>query len=71
MQRIIKHIRRWNIWRKDNRNSRLHKLLVLLGLRQSPTLNFVFLPEELWPGQGFYDGLISVEGGTDMYEQLF
>ena len=69
MKRIIKHIRRWNIWRKDNRNSRLHKLLVLLGLRQSPTLNFVFLPEELWPDQRFHIEPVWLEGGKGTYEQ--
>lgn len=44
--RLIKHIRRWNIWRCYNTNNRWHKLLVLLGLRNSPTLIHTLLPEE-------------------------
>lgn len=47
MKRLIKHIRRWNIWRKYNGNSRMHKLLVLIGLIHSPTMRMVLLPEEL------------------------
>lgn len=44
--RVIKHIRRWNYWRKNNSNGRLHKLLVLLGVIKSPTMVTVLLPEE-------------------------
>lgn len=43
---MVKHIRRWNIWRKGCLNSKWHKLLVLLGLRQSPTMVWTLLPEE-------------------------
>lgn len=43
---MIKHIRRWNIWRKRNVNSRLHKFLVLIGFVKSPTMCTVILPEE-------------------------
>lgn len=43
---VIKHIRRWNYWRKYNSNGRLHKLLVLLGVIKSPTMVTVLLPEE-------------------------
>ena len=43
---MIKHIRRWNEWRKRCLNSKWHKLLVLFGLRYSPTLHFTLLPEE-------------------------
>ena len=34
---IIKHIKRWNRWRKYNCNSKLHKLLVLFNMAPSPT----------------------------------
>jgi ABC-type multidrug transport system fused ATPase/permease subunit len=34
---VIKHIKRWNSWRKYNRNSKLHKLLVLFNMIHSPT----------------------------------
>ena len=43
---MIKHIKRWNKWRKFNANSWFHKLLVLLGLRNSPTFKFVLTDEE-------------------------
>ena len=46
MKRLIKHIKRWNEWRKHNGNSPLHKLLVLLGIVKSPTLPFVLIKEE-------------------------
>lgn len=44
--RVFKHVRRWNYWRKYNSNGRLHKLLVLLGVIKSPTMVTVLLPEE-------------------------
>lgn len=46
---LIKHIRRWNIWRKKNINGPVHKVLVLLGFRKSPTMTLTLLPEEI-PG---------------------
>lgn len=44
--KIIKHIKRWNVWRKHNVNSKLHKILVLFGIIKSPTLAFTLIPEE-------------------------
>lgn len=38
MNKIIIHIKVWNIWRKGSGNSKLHKLLVLFGMT-SPTFN--------------------------------
>ena len=35
---MINHIRVWNIWRKCNRNNIFYKILVLLGLQKSPTM---------------------------------
>lgn len=46
MKKLIKHFRRWNIWRKGCLNNRTHKFLVLIGFRKSPTLTFTMLPEE-------------------------
>lgn len=43
---MIKHIKRWNKWRKYNCNGKLHKLLVLLKLRYSPTFIYTFTDEE-------------------------
>lgn len=39
MKRLIKHIRLWNEWRKVNRNNSIHKFLVLIGARKSPTFD--------------------------------
>lgn len=44
--RLIKHIRRWNHWRKHNLNSPLYHILVLFGIVKSPTMCLVLLPEE-------------------------
>lgn len=44
--KIIKHIRRWNLWKKYCRNPPTYKLLVLLGLDKSATLALTLLPEE-------------------------
>lgn len=51
MKKIIKHFRRWNIWRKRSCNGKLYKILVLLGVTKSPTMTTVLLPEEIgkWP----------------------
>ncbi len=43
---VIKHIRRWNYWRKNNSNGRFYKILVLFGMVKSPTMVIVLLPEE-------------------------
>ena len=43
---VIKHIRRWNYWRKNNSNGRFYKILVLLGIVKYPTMVTVLLPEE-------------------------
>lgn len=45
MKRLISHIRRWNRWRKYNRNSPFHKLLVLFNIIYSPTMECVDLIE--------------------------
>lgn len=33
----MQHLRLWNEWRKHNINSKIHKILVLLKVRHSPT----------------------------------
>lgn len=42
MTKFLQRFRIWNEWRKSNCNHPLHKLLVLLGLRHSPTFNLFF-----------------------------
>ena len=44
---MIRHIRRWNYWRKHNVNGHIHHFLVLIGFIESPTFNFTILPEEV------------------------
>lgn len=66
MKKLIRHIRRWNIWRKYNGGSRMHKFLVLIGFMQSPTMRNVILPEEPleWGeslAKGFSDGMRKVK----------
>ena len=46
MIKIIKHFRRWNIWRKHNINSKIYKFFVLIDFIKSPTMMNVLLPEE-------------------------
>ena len=46
MNKAITHIRRWNEWRKYNRNSKFYQLLVLTGFISSPTYWLTLLPEE-------------------------
>ena len=41
MKRLINHIRVWTKWRKVNRNGFVHKFLVLIGARKSPTFDDV------------------------------
>lgn len=40
MRKLLYRIRVWNYWRKRSLNTKLHKLLVLFGLRHSPTFTF-------------------------------
>lgn len=42
----LDHIRRWNIWRKRCLNGPIHKILVLFGVIESPTMVYILLPEE-------------------------
>lgn len=45
--KLIRHIRKWNYWRKRNTNGRLHHVLVLFGIVKSPTFAQVLLPEDI------------------------
>lgn len=46
MKKLIRHFKRWNIWRKHNANGPIHHFLVLIGLIESPTMHLVFTQEE-------------------------
>lgn len=43
---MLSYLRRWNYWRKRNRNGFIHSLLVLFLLRESPTFNMTIDPKE-------------------------
>ena len=47
MNRLVRHFRVWNIWRKRNGNGRLHHFLVLVGLIKSPSMGLVMTEEEI------------------------
>lgn len=62
MRKFVKHVRRWNIWRKKSLNGRGYKLFVLLGITKSPTFAWTMLPEEMKP---FEEGIkAAIEDGT-------
>ena len=46
MNKLKRHIERWNLWRRLDRNCRFHHFLVLLGLVNSPTFDNTLLPDE-------------------------
>ena len=56
MKKIIKHFKRWNVWRKGCLNSRTHKFLVLIGFIKSPTMAFIMTSEER---KDFYDSFMN------------
>lgn len=41
MKKLIRHVKEWNKWRKNSLNSSMHKLLVLIGFRRSPTFKLM------------------------------
>lgn len=45
MRMIIKHIKRWTVWRKYNKSDVVHKILVLFGVIKSPTFYCVMAKE--------------------------
>lgn len=44
---VKKRFRRWLIWSKRSNNNSIYKVLVLIGLVNSPTFNYTLLPEEM------------------------
>lgn len=45
--KLVRHIRKWNYWRKRNTNGSLHHILVLFGIVKSPTFASALLPEDV------------------------
>lgn len=63
MGKLTTHIKRWNVWRKHNKNSIAHKILVLFGIIKSPTLNHTWTKAEC---KAFYDGFMEgLKGAAD------
>jgi len=56
MAKLIEHIKRWNVWRKYNKNGIVHKILVLFGIIYSPTFFYTWTADE---AQAFYDGFMA------------
>ena len=46
LKRLKRHVKKWLEWRQNNRNSKLHQFLVLLGLKQSPTFILFWTKED-------------------------
>lgn len=51
IKKLIKHIKRWNEWRKGCLNNPVHKLLVLFKVIESPTFK-LFWSEDDAMGKG-------------------
>lgn len=67
MQKIIRHIKRWNKWRKNCCNSKFHKFLVLVGIIKSPTMPHILLDDEI---KAFQDGFKKgIKGGFKQWQQ--
>lgn len=67
MGMTIKHIKRWNVWRKYNKNGIVHKILVLFGIIKSPTLNHMWTKDEQ---KSFYDGFMEgLKNGNDVHNR--
>lgn len=58
MRKIIRkfkrHYQRWKRWEKDCLNNKPYKIMVLLGLRNSPSFEFTLIPDE-YPKRFFYE----------------
>ncbi len=44
-ERIANRVKRWNKWRKGNRNSKFYKFLVLIGIAKSSTYILTFIDD--------------------------
>lgn len=64
IRRMIRHIKRWNAWRKYNCNGKIHKILVLVGLSKSPTMATVILAEEYNQMKGKQEQWDAIDAGN-------
>lgn len=55
IKKLIKHIKKWNAWRKQCLNNPVHKLLVLFKIIDSPTFEHFWTKED---GRAFYEGFM-------------
>ena len=59
--RVIRHIIRWNKWRKGCLNSWFYKFLVLIGVKKSPTMALIFLDDEEEEFKSMIERALSLE----------
>lgn len=63
----IKHIKKWNEWRKGCLNSPIYKLLVLFKIKKSPTFEHFWTKED---GRAFWEGFMhGLKAGNAEKEQ--
>lgn len=55
IKKIIKHIKRWNEWRKESLNNPVQKLLVLFKVIESPTFKHFWSKDD---AKTFRDGFL-------------
>lgn len=55
LKRQIKHIKKWNEWRKHSLNPPISKLLVLFNIIKSPTFEHFWTEKEQ---RDFYEGFM-------------
>ena len=72
MKRFIRHCKRWNQWRKNNKNNLIHKIRVFFYPKISPTYQLFISDEEMKEiveafMRGVEDGMREVEqkGGAE------
>lgn len=56
--KIVKHIRRWVVWRKYSKDNAVTSILALLGIIKPPSWGSILLPEEvtaIFKNLHFYD----------------
>lgn len=62
IKKLIKHIKKWNAWRKQCLNNPVYKLLVLFKIIDSPTFEHIWTEEDAKEfREGFLQGLREAE----------
>lgn len=70
IQKFRHHLSKWNEWRKHNTNSKWHKFLVLIGVRESPTMKWTLTKKEKKAfHEGVMEGMEAYKHGNNTPEQ--